>query len=127
MMYIFSCVHFSEYNIYIYVHVCAVLRLVTQSCPTLCNPMDCSPPGSSVQRDSPGKNTEVGCHTLLQGIFPNQGSNPYLPHCRHSLYGLSRQGIPAILVWVADPFSRRLANPGIEPGSTILQVDSLPV
>ena len=48
--------------------------LVTQPCPTLCNPVDCSPPGSSVHGDSPGKNTGVGCHALLQGIFPNQGS-----------------------------------------------------
>ena len=40
-----------------------------QSCPTLCDPTDCSP------WDSPGKNTEVGCHFLLQGIFPVQGSN----------------------------------------------------
>ena len=49
--------------------------LVTRSCPTLCDPMDCSPPGSSVHGDSPGKNTRVGCHALLQGIFPTQGSN----------------------------------------------------
>ena len=61
---------------------CAVLCLVTQSCLTLCDPMDCSPPGSSVHGDSPGKNTGVGCHALLQGIFPTQGSNPGLLHCR---------------------------------------------
>ena len=42
---------------------------------TLCNPMACSPPGSSVHGDSPGKNTGVGCHSLLQGIFLTQGSN----------------------------------------------------
>ena len=48
-----------------------------QSCPILCNPMDCSPPGSSVQEDSPGRNTGVGCHFLLQGIFPTQG----IQHC----------------------------------------------
>ena len=46
-----------------------------QSCLTLYYPMDCSPPGSSVHGDSPGKNTEVGCHSLHQGIFPTQGSN----------------------------------------------------
>ena len=40
--------------------------------------MDCSLPGSSVHEDSPGKNTELGCHELLQGIFPTQGSNPRL-------------------------------------------------
>ena len=38
--------------------------------------MDCSQPGSSVHGDSPGKTTAVGCHALLQGIFPIQGSNP---------------------------------------------------
>ena len=44
----------------------------------LCNPMDCSPPGSYVHGDSPDKNTGVGCHALLQGIFLTQGSNPHL-------------------------------------------------
>ena len=53
----------------------AVLGLVTQSCPTLCNPMDCSPPGSSVHDNSAGKNTDVGCHAVLQ-IFPTKGLNP---------------------------------------------------
>ena len=47
-----------------------------QSCPTLCDPMGCSPPGSSVHGDSPGRSTGVGCHALLQGIFLTQGSNP---------------------------------------------------
>ena len=65
---------------------------VIRSCPTLCNPMDCSPPGSSVHGDSPGKNTSVGCHFLLQGIFRMQGSNPGLPHCRQTLYPPSHQG-----------------------------------
>ena len=44
--------------------------------------------------DSPGKNTGVGCHLLLQGIFPTQGSNPGLPHYRQTLYPLSHQGSP---------------------------------
>ena len=43
--------------------------LVTQSCLSLCDPMDFSPLGSSVHGDSPGKNTEVGCHPLLQQHF----------------------------------------------------------
>ena len=46
----------------------AHVRLVTQSCLTLCDPRDCSPPSSSVHGDSPGKNTGVSCHALLQGI-----------------------------------------------------------
>ena len=58
---------------------CAVLCLVSQSGPSLCSPMDCSPPGSSVREGSPGKNTGVGCHALLQGIFPTQGLKPRAP------------------------------------------------
>ena len=54
--------------------------------------MDCSLIDSSVHGDSPGKNTGVGSHALLQGIFPTQGSNPGLPHCRWSLYCLSHWG-----------------------------------
>jgi len=56
--------------------------------------MGCSEPGSSVHEDSPDKNTAVGCHALLQGIFPTQGSNPGLPHCSRILYHLSQQGSP---------------------------------
>ena len=48
------------------------------SCPTLCDFMDCGPRGSSVHGDSLGKNTEVGCHALLQGIFPTQRSDSCL-------------------------------------------------
>ena len=54
----------------------SVLCSVIQS--TVCDPMDCSPPGSSVHGDSSGKNSGVGCHALLQGIFPTQGSNSCL-------------------------------------------------
>ena len=43
-----------------------------QLCLILCDPLDSSPPGSSVHGDSPGKNTRVGCHALLQGIFLTQ-------------------------------------------------------
>ena len=53
--------------------------------------------------DSPGKNTGVGCHALLQGIFPTQGSNPGLLHCRQILYQLSHEGSPRVLEWVAYP------------------------
>ena len=53
-----------------------MLCLVAQSCLTLYDPMDSSPPGSFVHGDSPGKNTGVGCHFLLQGIFPNPGIEP---------------------------------------------------
>ena len=65
--------------------------LVTLLCLTLCDPMDCSPPGSSVH----GKNTGVGCHSLLQRIFPTQGSKLGLLLWRWIPYHLSHQGTPA--------------------------------
>ena len=55
-------------------HMCAKLH---QSYLTLCNPTDCSPPGSSVQ-DSSGKSTGVGCSVLFKGVFLTRGSNPCL-------------------------------------------------
>ena len=84
----------SMFNILPYwekLHTCSkcihgMLCSVTQLCPTLCSPMDCSPPGSSVHGDSLSKNTGVSCLFLLQGIFLTQGSNPGFPHCRQSLY-----------------------------------------
>ena len=54
----------------------------------------------------PGQNTGVGSLSLLQGIFPTQGSNPDLPHCRWILHQLSHKGSPRIPKWVAYPFSR---------------------
>ena len=68
--------------------------------------MDYSLPGSSFHGESPGKNTGVGCQALLQGIFPTQGSNPGLPHCRGILYHLSQRGSPRILEWITYPVSR---------------------
>ena len=60
-----------------------VCVLSLQSHPTLCDLMDYSPPGLSVQWDSPSKNTGVGCHALLQGIFQTQESNPRISHLLH--------------------------------------------
>ena len=77
--------------------------------------------------DSPGKNTGVGCHALLQGIFPAQGSKSGSSHCRQILYHLSHQGSPRILERTAYPFSRDLPDPGIELGFAALQADSLPI
>ena len=88
-------------------------------------PHDRSLPASSVHGGSPGKNTGVGYHALLQGIFPTQGSNPGLPHCRWILYHLSYWGSPRILEWVAYPLGD-LLDPGIKAGSPALQGDSLP-
>ena len=92
---------------------------VVQSCPTRCDPMDCP-------CNSPGQNTGVGSLSLLQGIFPTQGLNPGLWHCRRILYQLSHTGSPGILEWVAFPFSRGSPHPGIKPGCPALQADSLP-
>ena len=72
--------------------------LVAQLCPILCDPMDCSLPGSSVH-GIVLKNTGVGYHSLLQGIFLIQGSNLDLLHCRQILYHLSHQGSPHIIRW----------------------------
>ena len=103
----------------------SVCVLVTQLCPTLCDPMDCSPPDSSVHGisqarilewvcevkvaqscltlrphglyspwNSPGQNTRVGSLSHLQGIVPNQGLNPGLPHCRWIPYQLNHKGSP---------------------------------
>ena len=54
--------------------------------------------------NSPGQNTGVGSLSLLQGIFPTQGSNPGLPHCRQILYQLSQQGSPRIHIKLFKPF-----------------------
>ena len=100
----------------------AVLTLVAPSCLTLCNPMDCSPPGSSVHGDSPGKNTGVSCHALLQGIFPTQGSNSGLWSCRQILYHLSHQGRPCCMAW-----SKKETNKGRkkDPLEGLLRQDSV--
>ena len=99
---------------------------VAQSCPTLWDPID-QPTRLLCPWDFPGNSTGVDCHFLLQGIFPTQGSNLGLPHCRQMLYCLSHQGSPGehIIVYiisilvapqiirhqipeVADPYSKSL-------------------
>ena len=107
-VFVFLCAHccfFIVLKVTLYEIYCAVC-LVSQLCLTLCDSRDCNPPGSSVHGDSPGKSTRVGCHALLQEVFPTLGLNPDLPHCRWILYCLSHQGSPRILEWVAYPFSR---------------------
>ena len=93
--------------------VCMFLCLVAQSCLTLCDTMDYSPPGSSVHGDSPGKNTGVGCHAFLQGIFPTQRSNTGLPHCRWILYHLSHKGSPpgSIYIYILCITSYLISSP----------------
>jgi len=84
----------------------SVLCLVTQSCASLYNPKDCSPPGSSVHGDSPGKNSGVGCHAFLHRIFLTQGKKPRSPTLQADNLPLSHQGRPRILEWIAYTFSR---------------------
>ena len=84
-----------------------------------CSPGDLPNPGikprspalqaNSLPAEPQGKpnNAGVGSLSLLQGIFPTQGLNPGLPHCRQILYQLSHKGSPIIQEWVAYPFSRR--------------------
>ena len=69
------------------------------------------PHGLYSPRNSPGQNTGVGSLSLLQGIFPTQGSNPGLLHCRQIHYQLSHNGSPRILEWVVYPFSSRSSWP----------------
>ena len=83
-----------EWIVHMWFPVGLVKVKVAQSCPTLCDPLY-SP------WNSPGWNTGVGSFSLLQGIFPTQGSNPGLLRCRRILYQLSHQGSPRILEWVA--------------------------
>ena len=61
--------------------------------------------------NSPGQNTRMGSFSVLQGIFPTQGSNPGLWHCWQILYQMSHKGSPRILEWVAYPFSRGCSWP----------------
>ena len=79
-------------NVCVCVCVC-VCVLVTHSYPTLCDPMDIQ------SMEFSGQNTGVGSLSLLQGIFPTQGSNPSLPHCRRILYPLSYEGSPSWTLW----------------------------
>ena len=61
--------------------------------------------------NSPGQNTWVSSLSLLQGLFPTQGSNWGLLHCRQILYQLSHKGSPRILEWVVYPFSSKSSQP----------------
>ena len=65
--------------------------------PTLCDPMDCSPPRLLCSWDYPGQNTGEGSHSS-PGDLPNPGIKPSLLHCKQSLYHLSHQGNPSALV-----------------------------
>ena len=93
--------------LYLYMYVSESLSVVSNSL---------WPHGLYHPWNSPGQNTGVGSLALFQGIFPTQGLNPGLPHCRRLLYQLSHQGSPRMLECVACPFSIRSSDPGIECG-----------
>ena len=78
--------------------VCVRAHALTQSCPTLCGPMNYSPPSFSVHGILQAKIPEW----VLQGIFLTQGSNPGLPHCRRILYHLSHQGSPPSCIIISN-------------------------
>ena len=83
------------YQDYLQVCVCVcVCVLVTHSYLTFCDPMNCSPSGSSVHGILKARILGVSCHSLLQGIFPTQGLNLGPLHCRWILYCLNHQGSP---------------------------------
>ena len=124
---------------------CAAAAKSLQSCPTLCDPIDGSPPGSPVPGILQARTLEwvaisfswqgvgyenlfnnlIRIHSLLQGIFLTQGLNLGFLHCRQILYRLSHQGSPRILEWVAFSFSRG-SFWSRNLGSCALQEDSLP-
>ena len=85
-----------------YVYVCDSRSVVSNSL---------QPHGLYSPWNSLGQNTGVGSLSLLQGIFPTQGSNPGLLHCRQILSQLSHKGSPRILEGVAFPFSSGSSQP----------------
>ena len=119
-IYIFHVMVFLVY-IHIYVHICICTYVY------MCG-LSGSVMSDSLQRqglqhtrllcpwDSLGKNTGLGCHALLQGIFPTQGSNPGLPHCRQILHWLNHKGSSRILEWIAYPFFRGSSQPRNQTG-----------
>ena len=72
-----------------------VTVIVAQLCQTLWDPMDCSPPDSSVHGILQARKLDWVAMPSSRGIFPTQGSNPGLPHCRQIIYCLSHGGKPS--------------------------------
>ena len=102
-----NCTEHTNMHIYSYVQIYKYIQILRigmyyiqymcvshSAMPALHDPRDCSPPDVSCPWDSPAKNTEMGGHFLLQGIFPTQGTDSSLLHCRQILYHLSQQGSP---------------------------------
>ena len=98
-----------------YFSLCAVLCLVSHWCSTLWDPMDYSPPGSSVHGDSLARILEWVAMSSSRGSSQPRDQTG-LPHCRRILYHLSHQGSPWMLEWVAYPFSRGSSWPRNQTG-----------
>ena len=95
---------------------------VPQSCLTLCNPMECSPPCSSAHGNSLGKNTGVGCRFLLQGNLPNSGIEPWSPALQADSLWSEPPGKPKNTgLCSISLLQGGLTDPGIKPGSPALQ------
>ena len=88
----FRCLTFSNFC-----HLSFLKVLVTQSCPTLCDPMDCSPPGSSVHGILQARILEWVAMAFSRGSSRSRESNPSLPYYRQILYCLSYLGSPSLI------------------------------
>ena len=95
----------------VYIYMGAVLCLVAQLCLTLWDPIDCIPPAPLSMGILYGRILEWVAMPSSRGIFPAQGLNPGLPHCRRILYHQGHQGSSRILEWVVYPFSRGISRP----------------
>ena len=84
-------------------------KWLSESCSVVSDSL--RPHGLQSPWNSPGQNTGVGSHFLLQGIFLTKGLDPGLLHCRWILYQLNHQGSPRILEWVIYPFSSGTSQP----------------
>ena len=104
---IYSFIYDLSEQLLILVSYCCVERKESESCSVMSEPL--WPHGLYSPWNSPGQNTGMG--SLLQGIFPTQGLNPGLMHCRWILYQLNHKGRSRIVEWVAFPFSRGSSRP----------------
>ena len=108
----FTCRKFSTGNkILTVLKNSSVLCLVAQLCPTLCDPMGCSPPGSSVHGILRARILEWVAMPSSMGSSQPRNQNLGLLHCRWILYCLSHEGSPRTLVWVTYPFSSKSSWP----------------
>ena len=118
-VYHFTLFYFSNHTLFMPFHMSVKVK-VTQSCPTLRDPM-----GYTVYGILQARRLVLGNFSLLQEIFPTQGLNPGLLHCRRIIYQLSHMGSPRIEVGNLSLLQPDLSDPGIEPTFPAVQADSL--